>query len=43
MRHYMTKYRTDQNELRVVSWMQINIFGKCFCMWKKELAIPKDS
>lgn len=41
MRHYITKYKNEENKLIVVSWLQINILGRCYCFWKKELAIQR--
>ncbi len=43
MKHHITKYRNESNELIVVSWLQLNLFGKCFCFSKKELVIPKNN
>ena len=38
MKHYITKY--IQNGIRYAeSWMQINLFGKCFCFSKRRIAI----
>jgi len=38
MKHYITKY--VQNGVRYAeSWMQINLFGKCFCFSKRKIAI----
>ena len=38
IKHYMTKY--SENEIKYVeSWLQINLFGKCFCFSKKRLEI----
>lgn len=38
MKHYITKY--IQNGVRYAeSWMQINLFGKCFCFSKRRIAI----
>ena len=33
--HYMTQYE-ENGEKKVVSWLQINIFGKCFCFSIRE-------
>lgn len=38
MRHYITKYHEDGKQ-KVVSWVQINLFGKSFCFFKKEITI----
>lgn len=42
MKHYITKYKNKYDELIIVSWLQINIFGLCYCFSKKELVIPKN-
>jgi len=35
LHHYLTKYK-DENEKRIiVSWMQLNLFGNCYCFSKK--------
>ena len=36
--HYITKYK--ENEKRFAeAWIQIDIFGKCFCLWRKRIEI----
>lgn len=36
--HYITKF--EENGKRYAeSWLQINIFGKTICFWKKRIAI----
>nr|DAY82952.1 MAG TPA: hypothetical protein [Caudoviricetes sp.] len=38
MHHFITKY--EENEKRYAeAWIQINLFGKCFCIWKKKIEI----
>ena len=38
MHHYITKY--EENGKRYAeSWMQINVFGKCFCFSKRKIEI----
>lgn len=38
MKHYITKY--EENGKRYAeAWLQINVFGKCLCFWKKRIAI----
>ena len=38
MKHYITKY--IQNGVRYAeSWMQINLFGKCFYFSKRRITI----
>lgn len=34
MKHHITKYETD-GAMYAEAWMQINLFGKCFCFSKK--------
>lgn len=36
--HYITKY-TENNQRFAESWLQINIFGKCFFLSKKRIKI----
>lgn len=43
MKHYITKYKTDDGKLIVVSWIQINLFGRSYCFSKKELVIQKNN
>lgn len=38
LHHYITKY-TENNQRYAESWIQINIFGRCFCLWKKRIKI----
>ena len=38
MKHYITKYWYDGQRF-AESWLQVNLFGKCFCFWKKKIAI----
>ncbi len=33
MHHYLTIYR-EGGERYAEAWMQINLFGLCFCFWK---------
>ena len=39
LHHYITRYGMDGKQW-VEAWLQFNIFGKCFCFWKKKIAIP---
>ena len=39
MKHYITKYRDESGRLVVKSWLQLNLFGKCFCFWEQEKVI----
>lgn len=37
-RHYITKYREDGVRY-AESWLQFNIFGKCYCFNRKRITI----
>lgn len=39
MHHYITKYSDEHGSRKVVAWFQVNIFGKYFCFFKREIAI----
>ena len=34
--HYITQYE-ENGEKKIVSWLQINLLGKCFCFSKRYL------
>ena len=36
IKHYLTKYISDGKKF-ATSWLQLNIFGKCFCFSKKTI------
>ena len=38
LRHYMTKYEED-GVLWVESWIQVNAFGRCWCLSRRRLQI----
>jgi hypothetical protein len=38
MKHYITKYE-ENGKHYAESWMQINMFGKCFCFSKRTIEI----
>ena len=38
IKHYITKYEED-GKLYAGSWIQINIFGRCYCISRKRLEI----
>ena len=38
LRHHLTKYTENGNKY-AESWLQLNIFGKCFCFNKKKIAL----
>ena len=33
MHHYLTKYE-ENGSTYVEAWIQINVFGHCFCIWR---------
>lgn len=38
MHYFIAKY--EENGKRYAeAWIQINLFGKCFCIWKKKILI----
>lgn len=38
IKHYLTKYSEDKKRY-AESWLQINLFGKCYCFSKKKVEI----
>ncbi|WP_430606419.1 hypothetical protein IGJ55_002097 [Enterococcus sp. AZ170] len=40
MHHYITKYKNELGEMKVVAWFQLNVFGKSYCLFKREMDIP---
>lgn len=38
MHHYITKY-VENGVKYVESWLQINLFGKCFCISRRRLVM----
>jgi len=38
VKHYITKYQKDGKQY-ATSWMQINIFRKCFCFFIRTIKI----
>ena len=38
MKHHITKYY-ENNKRYAESWLQINLFGKTFCFWRRKIAI----
>ena len=38
LKHYITKYE-EENKRYAESWLQINIFGRCYCFWRKRIEI----
>lgn len=38
IKHHITKYREDHH-LWAEAWLQINLFGKCFCFSKRKIKI----
>jgi|WetSurMetagenome_2_1015567.scaffolds.fasta_scaffold152017_3 hypothetical protein len=33
--HYMAIYG-ERGRVYIESWLQINLFGRCFCFWRKK-------
>lgn len=33
MKHYITKY-TESGVRYAEAWLQVNLFGRCFCLWR---------
>ena len=42
VKHYITKYEED-GKLYAEAWIQINIFGRCYCISRKRLEIKSRS
>lgn len=40
LHHYITHYASDGKDY-AEAWIQINIFGMCFCLWKKRTTIER--
>lgn len=38
--HYITHFASDGKDY-AEAWIQINIFGMCFCLWKKRTTIER--
>ena len=38
IKHYITKYKEDGKKY-AESWLQINLFGKCYCFSEKKIEI----
>ena len=41
-KHYITKYEED-GKLYAEAWIQINVFGRCYCISRKKLEIKSRS
>lgn len=39
LNHYLTKYTTPNGKKYAESWLQLNVFGKSFCFWKRKIEI----
>lgn len=38
--HYITKYRMpDTGKLHVISWLQVELFGICWCFSEREIEV----
>lgn len=42
MKHYLTKY-VENGTHYAESWLQINLFGKAICFWRKRIVIGEES
>ena len=41
LHHYITKY-VDENDERIVeSWLQLNLFGLCWCFSKRRVSLGR--
>lgn len=38
IKHYITKY-TENDKRYAEAWLQINLFGKCFCFGKRKIEL----
>lgn len=38
MQHYITKYY-ENGKRYAEAWIQINVFNKCFCLFKRKIEI----
>ena len=44
LHHYITKYwDVDENALYVEAWLQLNIFGYCFCFSRRKKKITAEA
>jgi|GEM_PF-2160687 len=39
MHHYITKCRDEKGNRKAVSWFQLNLVGRTYCFFKREIAI----
>ena len=39
IKHHITKYRDEKGNRKAASWIQVNILGKCICMFKREISV----
>ncbi|EAA0233649.1 hypothetical protein ACX40_14795, partial [Listeria monocytogenes] len=39
LNHYITKYANEDGRRFAVSWIQLNLFGKCYCFNIKQIII----
>ncbi|WP_255471396.1 MULTISPECIES: hypothetical protein [unclassified Lactococcus] len=39
VKHYITKYSDEKNTRKAVSWIQLDILGKHFCFFSREIEI----
>lgn len=41
IKHYITKYEED-GKLYAESWIQINIFGRCYCISRRKVEMRRE-
>lgn len=37
LHHYITKYKDENGDRKAVAWIQLSIFGWCWCFSKREI------
>lgn len=40
--HYITHY-IESGKHYAEAWIQVDVFGRCFCFWKKRIEVKHDS
>lgn len=38
MHHYITQY-IEEGKHYAEAWIQVDVFGRCFCLWKKRIEV----
>ena len=39
--HYMTKYKDEGEGLVIESWIQLDLFGMCFCLSRRSIRLKR--